>query len=252
MRLGPRAASPSCSALFPSSVPPDAILTPGSSCTLPPALALRRVGTGWGGRRGRRSPRRSHGVTKVPPEAPAGAGPAHTPLPHGAAARPTQTLHALPQHGTRPGQFTTRRPAAPSLGVTLSRSASPVSMGTGGARWAAVPARRHVRGRDGARHRCGVVVEERPGRALRGGERPRTAPALASLGAFYTVGAVRAAVACAFPPPAPAEGAAGPRLVPSGPVGEPPAGPAASARPGTETFPAGSLHPCRCPGQSRR
>lgn len=44
-----------------------------------------------------------------------------------------------------------------------------------GAGWAATPARRHVRGRDGARRRRGVAVEERPDRALRGGERPRAA-----------------------------------------------------------------------------
>lgn len=134
-------------------------------------------GHGWGSRRGRRSPRRTYSIDKGigrgtrrcrgSPYSPATCSrrPPVTDPPC-----PSPTWH-------RPGKFTARRPAVPSLRVTSSRRASPVSMGTrgagGGSSSCRGPARRHVRGRDGARRRRAVAVAERSERGLRGGERPR-------------------------------------------------------------------------------
>lgn len=137
-------------------------------------------GYGWGSRSGRRSPHRTYSINKgVGRGTRRCRGSPYTPAtcsrrpPVTDAPCPSPTWH-------RPGKFTARRPAVPSLRLTSSRRASPVSMGTrgagGGSSPCRGPARRHVRGRDGARRRRAVAVAERSERGLRGGERPRAGP----------------------------------------------------------------------------
>lgn len=165
---------------------------------------------------------------------------------------------SLPPAGRRPRRSGWRHPAAPRPFPW-----EPAERAVG-ARWAATPARRHVRGRDGARRRRAVAVEERPERALRGGERPRAAlgaaSALASLRALippggagpgragWAGGGCQSRGGLLLPCPLVLlKGRSGPDSSPPCRSVNPPAGPAAPARPGRETVPAGSSHPCRCP-----
>lgn len=96
---------------------PGAILTPGSPCALssvPPLVPpAGTAGAAEGEGEALAGPT---ALTKVSAEAPAGAGAARTPPPHAAAARPSQTLRALPQHGTA-------RVSLPPAGQRSRRSA---------------------------------------------------------------------------------------------------------------------------------